>query len=113
MPKSTFIRAATLALALLTPSAFAQSDYPNKPLRIVVGFPPGQATDVIARMLGEKLATALGQPVVIDNKPGQGGSIGAATNSATPSRCIGSQRGQSPGSTCMPGCLGCRRTWGT
>jgi hypothetical protein len=75
---------AALALAFGTLNAFAQSDYPNKPLKIVVGFPPGQATDVIARLLAEKLTPVLGQAIVVDNKPGQGGSIGAAAAAKSP-----------------------------
>jgi tripartite-type tricarboxylate transporter receptor subunit TctC len=54
------------------------SDYPNKPVTMIVGFPPGTATDSVGRVLGERLAQRLGKPFVIDNKPGQGGSIGAA-----------------------------------
>jgi len=72
------------ATGLLPSPALAQADYPNKPIKIIVGFPPGQATDVIARMIGEKLSASLGQPVVIDNKPGQGGSIGAAAAAKAP-----------------------------
>jgi len=64
--------------------ARAQGDYPNKPIKIIVGFPPGQATDVIARMVGERITASMGQPVVIDNKPGQGGSIGAAAAAKSP-----------------------------
>jgi tripartite-type tricarboxylate transporter receptor subunit TctC len=64
--------------------ALAQADYPSKPIKIIVGFPPGQATDVIARLLAEKLSATFGQAVLIDNKPGQGGSIGAAAAAKSP-----------------------------
>ena len=57
--------------------ASAQAAYPNKPLRIIVPFSPGGATDALARMMGQKLTEAWGQPVVIENKPGAGGNIGA------------------------------------
>ncbi len=51
--------------------------YPSKPIRLVVGVPPGGTTDVVARIVGQKLAEQLGQPVVIDNRGGAGGNIGA------------------------------------
>jgi tripartite-type tricarboxylate transporter receptor subunit TctC len=56
-------------------AAWAQS-YPSKAIRIIVPFTPGSATDVMARMVGERLNTAWGQPVVVENKPGAGGTIG-------------------------------------
>lgn len=62
-------------LLCITPLARAQA---AKPLRIIVPFTPGGSTDILARALAPKLALALGQPVVIDNKPGAGGSLGAA-----------------------------------
>ena len=68
---------AASALALLPLTVAAQA-WPSKPIRYIVPFAPGGTTDIIARAVGEKLATALGQPIVIDNKPGQGGSAGAA-----------------------------------
>ena len=68
----------TSVLALMAPLAVAQGTYPNKPIRYIVPFAPGGTTDILARVVGEKLAIALGQPLVIDNKPGQGGSAGAA-----------------------------------
>lgn len=69
-------RTVMLALAAATwPAARAQS---TRPLRLVVPFPPGGSTDILARAIGAKLGPALGQTVVIDNKPGAGGSLGAS-----------------------------------
>jgi tripartite-type tricarboxylate transporter receptor subunit TctC len=63
----------------LAPAALAQSaaaSYPAKPIKIIVPFTPGSATDVMARIVGERLTTAWGYPVLVDNRPGAGGTIG-------------------------------------
>ena len=65
-----------LALTLAATAAHAQS-WPSQNLRIVVPFPPGGSTDVLARRLGEGLRVSLGQPVIVENRPGAGGTIGS------------------------------------
>lgn len=81
MLKTWISRLAGLALAVgIASGAHAQhaaQDYPNKPIHIVVTFTTGGAPDILARLIGERLTAAWGQPVVVDNKPGAGGNIGA------------------------------------
>jgi tripartite-type tricarboxylate transporter receptor subunit TctC len=64
------------AAVLLSGATQAQDAYPSKQVRIIVPFTPGSATDVMARIVGERLTTAWNQPVIVDNRPGAGGSIG-------------------------------------
>lgn len=79
------VMAATALVALgATGAAQAQSDYPNKPVRLVVPYAPGGATDVIGRVLAKQLSEALGQQFVVDNRAGAGGSLGAGQVAKSP-----------------------------
>ena len=77
-------RIRAVILALLAPACIgvtavhaATADFPNRPIRIVVGFTPGGQPDITARLIGPKLTEALGQQVIVDNRPGAGGVFGA------------------------------------
>ena len=72
------LMAAIAVVAMLTPVHSAEIT------RILVGFPPGQATDLIARLLAERLGPALGETVIVENRPGQGGSIALAALAQSP-----------------------------
>ena len=76
--------ALTCLAALVVAPAFAQTAYPTRPIRLVVPYPPGALTDLLARAIGERLSAALKQPVVIDNKPGAGTLVGAELVAKSP-----------------------------
>ena len=75
----TWLTAAAAALAtVLAPSAGAQSNYPDRPIRLIVPFPPGGGTDLVSRILQPAVTSALGQQLLIDNRGGAQGTSGTA-----------------------------------
>jgi len=79
------IRALIAALVLFAAAgALAQQNYPSRPIHIVAPFEAGGATDIMARMIAQKFAESLGQPVIVDNRPGAGGGIGTAAVAKSP-----------------------------
>jgi len=82
----SFRHAASVAFAFALVAGLAQAqDWPSKPIRMIVPYPPGGGTDVVARIVNEKLSPELGQPLVIDNKGGAGGSVGTELAAKAPS----------------------------
>src|SRR5687767_10308322 len=77
MAKTLTLRALPVILLLAVCGPLAAQTYPSRPMRIVVPFPPGGATDTTARLFAQLISVQLGQPIVIENKPGATGSIGA------------------------------------
>ena len=82
--KSMGGKAAIAGLAMIGTSALAQTstsagDYPTKPIRMIIGFPPGASSDIVGRLIGQKLSEYIGQPVVVENRPGVGGNLGIAS----------------------------------
>jgi len=87
MPRLHFLllTAAAGLLVACTTMAAAQADYPNRPVRLIIPFPPGGSNDVVGRMIGDQLGKQLGKQVIIDNRAGAGGVIGTELAShATP-----------------------------
>jgi tripartite-type tricarboxylate transporter receptor subunit TctC len=75
MKPCVILKSIGIALLWCLGCAAQAADYPDKPISILVGFPPGTSTDSVARILGEKLSKELGQPVIVKNRPGVGGSL--------------------------------------
>lgn len=84
LQRSTLLAAVAVVLAFAQAGGALAQPYPNKPLRIMVPFPPGGSTDVMARSLAAELTKSLGQPVVVENKAGANGNIGSAEVAKAP-----------------------------
>jgi tripartite-type tricarboxylate transporter receptor subunit TctC len=84
MRLATCLTALGTGLLALAPLASAQSDYPNRPVRLIIPFPPGGSNDVVGRMVATKLGEKMGKQVVVDNRAGAGGVVGTEVAIASP-----------------------------
>jgi tripartite-type tricarboxylate transporter receptor subunit TctC len=78
------VAAAGAGIFLSASAALAQSEYPNRPIKLLVGFAPGGSTDIVARIVAQKLGERLGQTIVVENRAGAGGTIGADAAAKAP-----------------------------
>ena len=86
LPRRRFLQLAAGAATLPSVSRFAKAQsYPSRPVRIVVGFPPGGPADILARLIGQSLSERLGQPFIVENRPGASGNIGTEAVIRAPS----------------------------
>jgi tripartite-type tricarboxylate transporter receptor subunit TctC len=78
------LTAVALTACMMTPAAWGQAGYPERPIRVILPYAAGVSPDIVARLLAERLTPALGRPVIIDNRPGAGGMIGAEVAATLP-----------------------------
>ncbi len=84
LAQTFMLMASALAIAGTVQPAYAQGAYPNKPVKIIIGFGPGSGTDILARMIAEELRLALGQTFIVDNRPGAAAQIAASAVAKSP-----------------------------
>src|SRR5712691_1014420 len=93
-PRRNFLHLAAGMAALPTVSRFASAQaYPSRPVRIITGFPAGNAPDIVARLMGQWLSERLGQPFVVENRPGAGSNIGTEVAARAAGRLHAPDRG--------------------
>jgi tripartite-type tricarboxylate transporter receptor subunit TctC len=78
------LKALLIGLTLLCPTLAVAQDFPNKPIRLIVPFPPGGPNDIIARVVGQRMSEIVKQPIVIENRSGQGGVTGTDAVAKSP-----------------------------
>jgi len=82
--RSALLTATALTACIMTSAAWGQAGYPDRPIRVILPYAAGVSPDIVARLVGERLSPALGRPVIIDNRPGAGGMIGAEVAATLP-----------------------------
>jgi tripartite-type tricarboxylate transporter receptor subunit TctC len=84
MKRRSALAVAALTACMITSGAWGQSSYPDRPIRVILPYAAGVSPDIVARLVAERLSPALGRPVIIDNRPGAGGMIGAEQAATQP-----------------------------
>src|SRR4051795_7540497 len=82
--RSVLLATAVLTASVMTSVAWGQAGYPDRPIRVILPYAAGVSPDIVARLVAERLSPALGKPVIIDNRPGAGGMIGAEAAATMP-----------------------------